>query len=352
MFGGGKVQTDTSGKFNFNTTMENDTDAQGMFNQYIIDGQSDAELGKKGAKFFGDLALSPTGGLSEVPGLFDRGKVGLVMFVGLLLMNIFNVIKADMACINFEQMVAREDWLIHEVWLDKMMPGAYFTPDRMFAYFELIALAIYSLHAVYYVIKILCTDDDHSYRKWTACADLCLRLLPSMQTFSSMRMLQYISPAIFAPALKDCIEKNKTLPKEKWFRKMTAVPVIVISHLLFFIFGFEAFLVKFRQVDKFLTDTEHQGMAVLQLAAFMNQMMGIVMLPIYTKNRLFKFIFGGVDNFLNTDEQYRQDVWKATFMQRVWVASGRKVIPFCSVALTFTDEDFQKLVLDTKQKDQ
>jgi len=332
--------------------LEKEEDAYAMFVEYMADGactkSKDAGLQGKVQSFFGDLHLSTTGGLSECQDMFKPGRyAGLIIFVGQLILNTFNIIRGDLMCINLLRVVPRSEWLIHEVWLDEMIPGAYITPDRLFAIFELVGLAIYFLNILYLVVKINRSSGAKlCYRRWTASADLCLRLLPSMQTFSSMRMLQYIVPAVFTPKMKTLLLELKGLDQSKWLRKSTALPMFVLTHMVFFFFGFEAFLVKFRQVNRFLSDTDHQAWAVLQLAMFMNQMLGIVQLKIYTQNRLFKFIFGGVDNHVDVDEQYRQDVWKATFVQRVWEASGRRIFPFLSVLLTFNDEDFQQMVLD------
>eukprot|EP00409_Alexandrium_fundyense_P004161 CAMPEP_0185902422 /NCGR_PEP_ID=MMETSP0196C-20130402/1670_1 /TAXON_ID=2932 /ORGANISM="Alexandrium fundyense, Strain CCMP1719" /LENGTH=91 /DNA_ID=CAMNT_0028621269 /DNA_START=1 /DNA_END=276 /DNA_ORIENTATION=+ len=53
---------------------------------------------------------------------------------------------------------------------------------------------------------------------------------------------------------------------------------------------------------------------------FLNQMLGIVQLNLYTNQRLFRFIFGGVDNFVDKSEQRRMRVWNASFQKAAWEA--------------------------------
>mmetsp|Transcript_6038 Transcript_6038/g.6480 ORF Transcript_6038/g.6480 Transcript_6038/m.6480 type:complete len:103 (-) Transcript_6038:48-356(-) len=85
---------------------------------------------------------------------------------------------------------------------------------------------------------------------------------------------------------------------------------------------------------------------LIPMFLFLNQMLGIVQLNLYTNQRLFRFIFGGVDNFVDKSEQRRMRVWNASFQKAAWEAFKNTPSRFLAISLTFSDVDFQRMVLD------
>jgi hypothetical protein len=270
-------------------------------------------------------------------------------------LNIFNLVRQDVMCWFGRRTITESEWLLHEAWLDKVIPGVDITPVKLFALFELVYVALYGISIMYQsgVIVFAClpgnvNDPDLKFRRWSCVAHLTGDMFPSLQTFSAMRTLQYCKPGIIAKSFQNVLllHKEWSGKKKMWFRRVTLIPRFVILHLLFLIFGFQAFLVKFRLASRALADLDHQAHGLMQVALFLNQMLGIVSLKLYTKERIFAFIFGGVDNFICDSEAYRMEVWKAAFQRQVWRASGCRILPYLSVALTFNDVDFQRIVLD------
>merc|ERR1712094_163096 len=75
-------------------------------------------------------------------------------------------------------------------------------------------------------------------------------------------------------------------------------------------------------------------------------MIGVVQLNRFANERLFRFIFGGVDNFIDKGEERRMCVWKAALVRRIWDEYKSKPAQLLAVIITFNDMDFQRLVLD------
>merc|ERR1712086_773717 len=88
------------------------------------------------------------------------------------------------------------------------------------------------------------------------------------------------------------------------------------------IIGFDAFLVKLRMVARFADAKVVHTDALLAIAIFLFQMLNVVNLNWFVRERLFIFIFGGQDGNLCNDEAARADVWNALIAKRIYVHFG------------------------------
>lgn len=91
---------------------------------------------------------------------------------------------------------------------------------------------------------------------------------------------------------------------------------------------------------------------VLPCIQFFAQMLGIVRLGPYVRNRLFVFIFAGEDGIMQPEETRLMETWNALLARRMY-----RDLPcshFLAVMLTFNDKDFQGLVFneDAVEKEQ
>merc|ERR1719375_1446314 len=95
------------------------------------------------------------------------------------------------------------------------------------------------------------------------------------------------------------------------------------QHFIMAYFGFEAFLVKIGRVPApGVGPTASLGFwanrrSAVQVAVFLNQILGVVQLNVFTEERLFQFIFGGTDNFIGPHEKRRKFVWEALLSEDV-----------------------------------
>jgi len=312
-----------------------------------------SRLPTKGA-FFGSLRLSQTGGISEVGGLFKPMRYfGAVVFLVLLVANTHNVIRNDIRGLLAEEVFAEAQLLPHEVYLFKVF-GA--TPEFLVAMFELVCL-------VYHVVRVLgnlvyakytrvfhpqASPEHLVYYRWNAIAKIFRAELPFLQAFSAMRTLQYVTPGVLTPQVQRMILR---LQREgaRSFKKLLRVAWFFGLHLLYAFFGAEAFLVKFRIVASEMTRASDDPRTLFQIFLFLNQMLGIVQLNMYTHDRLFFFIFGGVDSYVDKSERKRMRVWNAAFEKSVWDSFENTPGRFLAVSLTFSDLDFQRMVLDESE---
>mmetsp|Transcript_142021 Transcript_142021/g.441605 ORF Transcript_142021/g.441605 Transcript_142021/m.441605 type:complete len:367 (+) Transcript_142021:25-1125(+) len=329
-----------------------------------------SRLPTKGA-FFGSLRLSQTGGISEVGGLFKPTRYfGAVVFLVLLVANTHNLIRNDVRGLlaedalhvelqwhheggHFKEVFAEAQLLPHEVYLFRVF-GA--TPEFLVAMFELVCL-------VYHVVRVLgnlvyakytrafhpqASPEHLAYYRWNAIARIFRAELPFLQAFSAMRTLQYVTPGVLTPQVQRMILR---LQREgaRSFKKLLRVAWFFGLHLLYAFFGAEAFLVKFRIVASEMTRASDNPRTLFQIFLFLNQMLGIVQLNMYTHDRLFFFIFGGVDSYVDKSERKRMRVWNAAFEKSVWDSFENTPGRFLAVSLTFSDLDFQRMVLDESE---
>lgn len=304
-------------------------------------------------KFFGSLHLSPNGGLYEVRGLYAPARlVGATIFVLVLALNFRSICVRAVAAITGKS--GPQALLAHERFLQGLAPG-WLTPAEVVAWFELLCLLYYVLEILGDLRVILLSrrrDSSGEYRYWRRVSHLMKDLLPALQSFSAMKVLQYITPPILNA---DLLSLMKTLKKENksGAYRLLRTGWFFLQRAFLFAFGFEAFLIKFRDVASGLSDLQGaEFAAICRMAIFMNQMLGVVQLSAFSNKRLFRFIFGGVDNFIDPDEERKMYVWKAALVRRIWDEFKSSPIKFFAVAITFNDVDFQRLVLDDDENNE
>lgn len=139
---------------------------------------------------------------------------------------------------------------------------------------------------------------------WWHCQQGLWDTLPELSTFSAMRSLHFVTPSIL-----------------------------------------EADLVKhWTEIE----ETDHWTYRVfVLLLIFTVQMLGIVQLGMFVRERLFVFIFAGEDSIMQKEEQARQEVWNSLLVRKLRQEFG--FWKFLVIMLTFTDTDFQRLVLNEQR---
>merc|ERR1712196_515351 len=81
---------------------------------------------------------------------------------------------------------------------------------------------------------------------------------------------------------------------------------------------------------------------------FLFQLLGVVNLRSFVKERLFLFIFAGEEGNLDSNEKSRWEIWLCILCKRIVEEFG--FFKGFVVMLAFDDYDFQKLVLDDAKK--
>jgi len=300
--------------------------------------------------FFGSLRLSPTGGIREVGGLFKLPRYfSAVVFVVLLVLNTNNLLHNDLRNL-YEDTALQTNLMVHEQYILRVFNA---TPEYLIALFELAYLAWHTCLVIVSLFVAKYPELFHPgesaeilmYHRWEALARIFRLELPTLQAFSAMRTLQYVTPGVLTPEVQALMARLQRSPHRP-FKKILRLSWFVGIHLIYFFFGAEAFLVKFRITMMVMLATPESPRILIPMFLFLNQMLGIVQLNLYTNQRLFRFIFGGVDNFVDKSEQRRMRVWNASFQKAAWEAFKNTPSRFLAISLTFSDVDFQRMVLD------
>merc|ERR1712113_379071 len=124
----------------------------------------------------------------------------------------------------------------------------------------------------------------------------------------------------------------------------------VATRIAALVLGFDAFLVKLRMVTSYADRESLEYDSLLVVVIFLFQMLNVVNLNWFVRERLFIFIFGGQDGNLDYEEAARADVWNALIAKRIYDHFG--FWKFLVVMLGFDDYDFQTLVLEVEDHKQ
>merc|ERR1712190_517870 len=101
-------------------------------------------------------------------------------------------------------------------------------------------------------------------------------------------------------------------------------------------------------VSTYVNEESYRYDSILAITIFLFQMLNVVNLNWFVRERLFIFIFGGQDGNLDNEEAARADVWNALIAKRIYAHFG--FWKFLVVMLGFDDYDFQMLVLEIDEE--
>eukprot|EP00415_Alexandrium_ostenfeldii_P000260 UN0260 len=162
-----------------------------------------------------------------------------------------------------------------------------------------------------------------------------------------MRLLHFASPSVLAADFFKFVTYSSTrwagrpcLLVWKWSR-------FAITRCLCFMIGLDSFLVKVHAVSFYFTTSLSPG-TLYQLFMFLVQVLGIVQLNMFVKDRLFMFIFAGEDGVLEMREKNVKVVWNAMLVREIW--RKYSFLRFLAILLSFSDTDFQKLALNERSR--
>lgn len=186
-----------------------------------------------------------------------------------------------------------------------------------------------------------------------------LEVTPDEKKDEAVRLLRLSSYALFQrlAKVKELPESNRirdplALRHRGWM--VRAVAYLESSYywsyvLLQFAFGSMAFLVKVVRLAVTLLDAEASILLLLlKTVSLINQVMGTVSVLPLLRWRVFRFIFGGQDSYVSTEEVYLMETYLALLVERIWTSSSAS-FTWCRKMLTLAtldDNDIQSLVLE------
>jgi len=317
---------------------------------------------EKKSNFFESVRLAQDGGFSKVPGLWARKRwVLAIMAIAVLAMNVKTVLSNNFSILSdtWTTNQPSPQFLIstsvmrlpcaHNGTLALLNKDIYvcdnqLKPEVLMAVLEL-GMGLYLLFRAARSMRHVCCAKSHAYR-WHAVSSLFWNSMPELSTFSALRMLKHITPSVLIPRLSAKIASDKASGTSMCNCKFIH---FIVWRMCCAVIGVDAFLMKLREVALRIGNTEATGLEeIIPALAFLNQMLGIINVGIFVRRRIFVFIFGGEDGVMNRDEKATLQTWEAMLAQRIW--QHFNCARFVAVMLTYSDNDFQKLVLEDTGK--
>lgn len=304
--------------------------------------------------FFRRLEIAHDGGLSSVDGLFQRSRFAqAAMTVAGVCVNVWFLIQPNLMTLTtmsewiVPKSAANSPTIINRVGCSSCEHELH--PAVLVAMLELLLVTVLLLLSLAYVFRSVWFASTDQTSRWDAVSTLLLELVPELGSMSAMRLLNYITPSIFVPALTVQI---KGVVKRKG--RLFGVPLFLfcVKRITAGVIGFDTFLVKFHAVSV-QVDEGTIWEYLLRSLAFLNQVLGVVQVARYARWRLLVYIFGGKDCYIDRNEAIRQRVWHSMLAQKVWTAAKTRRFSFawfCAVMLSYSDFDFQVLTLNELAK--
>merc|ERR1712062_768051 len=178
--------------------------------------------------------------------------------------------------------------------------------------------------------------------RWSSCKVIFMDILPTLSCYSAMKLLYPLVPTVASIRVFELISDYQEAAAEN--RSKVPVAMDSAKWLMMLVFGFfvgfDTFLLKLRILSSSSTGFH----SVLHCFAFLVQTIGIVELGPFTRKRLFLFIFGGEDGVMQDEEKELMDTWNAKLVRQMYRdLPGHR---FYAVIMSFSDEDFQRLVFN------
>lgn len=329
------------------------------------------------AEFFDEITIDRSGGLKEVERLWrdDRWADAAIRIL-MLVSNLGVIIYMDTAEIFATKWLLESEaelkgnFLLTRLVTDPVLSllGHLSGSQRFWnsghampCLLELLGLAALLLESVYMVFKISIyhregvTNEtwragvEAEFHKWDATQRLFLELIPELSGYSAMRLLHFVHPYV----LLDDLFKWYMDSRYRWvglqdgnLAALKLVNLLLLRTLCIFV-GVDVFIIKCRQNIALYMMGELSGVKLLGVLLFVMQVLGIVQVNYVLRQRLFSFIFAGEDSVLQPRETAIQTVWSGMLTRQVFKCENLSWIKSITLLLTFSNEDFQMLVLNS-----
>jgi hypothetical protein len=249
--------------------------------------------------------------------------------------------------IDIKTSLVDEDYLVTTWVVSKVSDGHVDLTElasKVIVMLEVIMMALLFLVVIFRLLQatffacLCCTCcGKKRWKRWFYISNFFFDQVPSLSSFSAMRLLYYIVPQVATQQLftilfytPDCV-----VPRLVWF---------IISRAFCLLIGLDCFLIKYRGASTAILNRKQlELMNVLNAVILLNQVLGVVQLTWAIRDRLFRFVFGGEDGVMTKPEIVRRDVWNAKVCQKIW--RSYPCYKAFSILMTWCDDDFQALVL-------
>jgi len=318
---------------------------------------------------FSFLKLAHDGGFSEVKDMYSPGRwVSVAMLFVFVMYNIEAVTVMDLNFISDPETAltnlgatdfsVAEDFYFSKPISDFILRSvkgdetASVQPVVVIGMLELIGLSYYILNVLYCIYHIK-MDENEGFKKWFYIQFVSWDILPALSSYSAMKLLNHVVPAVATTRMFELIESVAEAKREKrsTIPRYFAIITWIFTMVFGFIVGFDTFLMKLRVVSVKANTQDMSFGIVIPVVQFLVQVLGVVQLGPFVRKRLFVFIFGGEDGIMQDEETELMETWNSLLARRMY--TDLPYSHFIAVLFSFSDEDFQGLVLneDKDEKD-
>jgi len=309
----------------------------------------------------GGVHIAEDSGLSDVDELlYSFQYVTASISVTFIIANIYMIFKADLTMVLGEMDESPQfllsSWIVKH-WFGNeaacVFGGHLSKVVPLIEWCYLLFLLGQVLVTLLLVLTSSRKTEDEVMTRWLRVSWIFWEYLPQLTCFSAMRLLYFVTPTVMstqAYVIVYLVQHRYQLSQNAQEKLRATWPLVKYVCLLAFalIVGLDSFLVKYRMAAQFINQESIDFHCFVGTVIFLTQVLGVVNLNWFVRERLFIFIFGGEDGNLDSDEYARISVWNAILSQKIYKEFG----PFKGtiVMLGFDDYDFQSLVLDDSNK--
>jgi len=302
--------------------------------------------------------LAEDGGFTEVRSLYDSSRwVSAAILLLFVVYNVYSVASLDLMLMNNpDTAVLTMDANIDPA---KVNSAFYFSRGlvqgvlsnfigdvhvvSVLGALELAGLLYFCGAILYRLVQVKTCEN---FTKWFAVQEIIWELLPILSTYSAMKMLNNVAPAVACTKFFYLLNVLQEAQAEDRSTTMAYLGFLqwIILLIFAFVLGFDTFLLKLRVIAAEASAKTLSLSVVIPCIQFLVQLLGIVQLGAFVKARIFLFIFGGEDGVIQDEEEALQEVWESLLAKRMY--EDLPLTEFVATVLTFSDEDFQRLVLN------
>lgn len=323
-----------------------------------------------GECFFDEIHIDRYGGFSEVENLWSPTRwVTALIILSTLVANLATITYMDFRALahhDWHKPQAQEasDFLIINVvlepllcWTARKVTGQekeLQLGQTLPCIVELLGLLFLLGDLLLNMCMSRCSASE--YRRWNASGRIFMSSLPELASYSGMRLLHFVTPTVLASdLLKWYHYTGDRWVKDKWGGFVAAQKWMKLfaTRGLCFIIGVDVFLTKCRLNYHLCMVGALTWGKLWIMMLFLVQVLGIVQLKSVVRQRLFTFIFAGEDCILQPVESALQAVWLALVTREAYRHfSPKNWLKYMAVMMTFSNEDFQRLVLNEHSQEQ
>jgi len=190
---------------------------------------------------------------------------------------------------------------------------------------EVVWMALRVLRAILQCARYVCAVDE--YRQYRAGLHFFRESLPALSTFSVLKSVAFVHPSLLASSYYEmlqerqcgCFKKCCSSRVAEGFQTLLVTLFFVLTRMLVGAMAVAAFAMKLTAVGLKLTNPKYKFMGCfVSTALLMNQCMGAVMIEHLLQDRIFLFIFGGMDTDFRPDELALKGVYQCRLAKQIW----------------------------------